>query len=67
MKAYEVTVQAVIRKTYRVEADDMQKAQEMAHEMFTVEPEGDEYYDQDIIDVCEASVDDDSRSNGPRV
>ena len=64
---YEVTVQAVIRKTYTVEADDVQKAQELAHEMFTVEPEGGEYYDQEIIDVCEASVDDDSRSNGPRI
>ena len=53
MKTYEVTVQAVIRKTYTVEADDMQKAQELAHEMFTVEPEGDEYYEQDIIDVSE--------------
>ena len=67
MNKYEVTVQAVIRKTYTVEADDMQKAQEMAHEMFTVEPEGDEYYDQGIIDVCEADVDDDRRSNGPRI
>jgi hypothetical protein len=67
MKTYEVTVQAIIRKTYTVEADDMQKAQEMAHEMFTVEPEDDECYEQDIVDVCEASVDDESRSNGPRV
>ena len=63
---YAVTVQAVIRKTYEVEADDMQKAQEMANEMFTVEPDGDEYYDQQAIDVEEMEVSDESRSNGPR-
>jgi hypothetical protein len=53
MKTYEVTVQAVIRKTYRVEADDMQKAQLQAYDMFTVEPDGDEYYDQKVIDISE--------------
>ena len=50
---YAVTIEAVIRKTYEVEADDMQKAQEMANEMFTVEPDGDEYYSQETIDVEE--------------
>lgn len=63
---YAVTIEAVIRKTYEVEADDMQKAQEMANEMFTVEPDGDEYYDQQAIDVEEMEVSDESRSNGPR-
>ena len=53
MTKYQVTVQAVIRKTYEVEAEDSQKAQEMANEMFTVEPEGDEYYNQETIDVEE--------------
>lgn len=50
---YQVTVEAVIRKTYEVEAEDSQKAQEMANEMFTVEPEGYECYDQQAIDVEE--------------
>jgi hypothetical protein len=53
MTKYQVTIEAVIRKTYEVEAEDMQKAQEMANEMFTVEPDGDEYYDQQAIDVEE--------------
>lgn len=63
---YQVTVEAVIRKTYEVEAEDEQKAQEMANEMFTVEPDGDEYYDQKAIDVEEMEVSDESRSYGPR-
>lgn len=53
MKEYRVTVEAVIRKTYMVEAEDSQAAQEKANEMFTVEPEGDEYYDQQAIEVEE--------------
>ena len=62
---YRVTVEAVIRKTYEVEAEDLQKAQELANEMFTVEPDGDEYYDQQAIDVEEMEVSDESRSYGP--
>lgn len=50
---YRVTVQAIIRKTYEVEADDQQAAQEMANAMFTVEPDDDEYYNQETIDVEE--------------
>lgn len=50
---YAITVQATIRKTYEIEADDSQKATEMAHEMFTVEPDGDEYYSQEAIDIDE--------------
>lgn len=50
---YQVTVQAVIRKTYAVEAADEYEAQNQANELFTVEPEGDEYYDQQVIDVEE--------------
>ena len=69
MKKFEVTVEAVIRKTYTVEAEDVQKAQEQAQEMFSVlnEPGVDEHYDQQVLEVCEADVDDESRSNGPRV
>ena len=46
MTRYQVTVEAVIRKTYEVEAVDESDAQNQANEMFTVEPEGDEYYGQ---------------------
>jgi hypothetical protein len=66
MKKYEVTVQAVIRKTYTVEADNEDMAQLAAYDMFTVTPDEDEYYDQKVIDVYQSSVDDESRSNGPR-
>lgn len=51
MTRYQVTVEAVIRKTYEVEAVDESDAQNQANEMFTVEPEGDEYYGQEVIDV----------------
>jgi len=67
MKTYEVTIEAVIRKTYTVEAEDIQKAQEQAQEQFSVlnEPGVDEHYSQDILEVCEAEVDYDSRSYEP--
>lgn len=66
MNTYRVTVEAVIRKTYTVQAEDSQKAQDMANQMFTVEPGDDEYYDQQAIDV-EEDTDDNTRSNGPRI
>lgn len=50
---YQVTVQAVIRKTYAVEAADEYEAQNQANELFTVEPDDDEYYSQETIDVEE--------------
>ena len=53
MKKYQVTVQAIIRKTYEVEAVDEREAQSEANELFTVEPDGDEYYNQETIDVEE--------------
>lgn len=48
---YAITVQATIRKTYEIEANDPDKAVEVAHEMFTVEPDGDEYYNQEAVDI----------------
>lgn len=62
---YQVTVQAIIRKTYEVEAADEYEAQNKANELFTVEPDGDEYYNQETIDVEEMEVSDESRSYGP--
>jgi hypothetical protein len=55
MRTFEVTIKAVIRKTYRVEAEDEQQAQQQAHEQFSVlnEPGIDEHYSQDVIDIAE--------------
>lgn len=57
MRTFEVTIEAVIRKTYRVEADDEQQAQEQAQEQFSVlnEPGVDEYYTQDVVEVNEGA------------
>jgi hypothetical protein len=56
MKTYEVTIKAVVRKTYKIEAEDDQKAQQQAHEQFSVlnEPGIDEHYSQEILEVCES-------------
>ena len=56
MKKYEVTIEAIVRKTYTVEAEDTQSAQEQAQEIFSVlnEPDVDEYYMQQVLEVCEA-------------
>lgn len=55
MTKYQVTVEAIIRKTYVIKAKSSEKAQEMAQDMFTVEPEHDydEYYDQQVVDIEE--------------
>lgn len=53
MPRYQVTVEAVIRKTIEVIAPDEYEAQNKAQELFTVEPEGDEYYSQDVLEVEE--------------
>jgi hypothetical protein len=56
MKMYEVTIEAVVRKTYMIEAEDDRQAQEQAQQQFSVlnEPGVDEYYTQNILEVCEA-------------
>ena len=56
MKKYEVTIEAVVRKTYTVEAEDAESAQEQANEIFSVlnESDVDEYYSQQVLEVCEA-------------
>jgi len=56
MKTYEVIIEAVVRKTYKIKAEDDQKAQELAQEQFSVLNElgVDEYYSQNILEVCEA-------------
>lgn len=52
MNQYNVTIRAVITKTLQVMAEDADKAQEIAHQEFTVECDGDEDYSQDVLD-CE--------------
>lgn len=56
MTKFLVTVEAVVRKTYEIEADDRDAAMQEANEQFTVlnEPEIDEYYRQECIDIEEA-------------
>jgi len=50
---YFVTIQAVIRKTIEVEAETRADAVESAHELFTVENDGPEYYNEETINVEE--------------
>lgn len=53
MKTYNVTIRAIITKTYEVEAEDAGTAELVAHEIFTVANESDiaENYNQETIDV----------------
>ena len=49
---YYVTIQATVRKTYEVEADSTQEAQEAGTELFSVlEDDTPEYYNQEVIDI----------------
>lgn len=51
MKMFNVTVRAVVTKTYSVMAEDADKAQELAHSIFSVlNDDTDECYTQDVID-----------------
>jgi hypothetical protein len=51
---YRVTVEAVVRKTFDIEAESSQEAQEEANEIFTVANDGgEEYYRQEAIDIEE--------------
>ena len=53
---YEVTIEAKITKTYRVEADDTEEAVHIAHTKFNVNDDGTpEVYEQDLLEICEDS------------
>lgn len=65
MKKYQVTIEAVIRKTIEVEATDTFEAQQQAQELFTVECDGDEHYAQDVLEVCEADEERESPEDRP--
>lgn len=54
LTTYDVTITATITKTYRVEAENADKAVEEANHYFSVIPDGtDEYYDQQTDSVRE--------------
>jgi hypothetical protein len=53
MKTYNVTIRAVVTKTYEVEAEDEGTAELVAHEIFVVQNEADidEDYSQETMNV----------------
>jgi len=56
MKTYEVTIRAVIVKTYTVEAPDENEALNIGHEVFSTETdEAPERYEQETVDVAEVT------------
>jgi hypothetical protein len=65
MKTYDVTIRAIITKTYIMEAESSDKAAEQANELFTPELDPCEYYEQETLSIEETSATDESRSNGP--
>ena len=52
---YEVTIRAVITKTYTIEADDNDEAAAAAYDIFSVQNEQDvpESYTQEVIDTVQ--------------
>lgn len=59
MKSYDVTIQAIVTKTYRVTAESADKAVEIGHETFSVlNDDAPETYDQDLVSVEESQGDD---------
>ena len=55
MKTYDVTIQATVRKTIRVEANNSDAAYVEAHEQFTTECDGDEHYFEETLSVDEVT------------
>ena len=56
MKTYDVTIQATVTKTLRVEAEDSNEATILAHEEFNVySGEGEEHYDEQTVEISEAT------------
>ncbi len=54
MREFDVTIQAVVTKTIRVEAEDESKAYELASELFSVtSDEHYEKYEQDALNIEE--------------
>lgn len=56
MKTYDVTIKAIVIKTYTVEAEDEDEASLIAHEDFTVESDDTpERYEQETLEILEVS------------
>jgi hypothetical protein len=56
MKTYDITIQAVITKTIRVEAEDSNEATIQAHWEFNVHSgEGEEHYDEQTLEIIEVT------------
>lgn len=54
MKTYDVTIQAVITKTFRIQADNPDDAYCEAHEMFNpYSEESEERYEQETLSIKE--------------
>ena len=54
MRTYDVTVECTIRQTLRVEAENQENAEAIAHENFAAgEPTDDEYYQQEVLECTE--------------
>ena len=51
MPRYSVTIEAVIVKTYDVEADDADAAMDEASELFNCDPETGDTYEQRVVQV----------------
>ena len=51
MPKYAVTIQAVVVKTYEVEAADQDEAEIEAQERFNVDPETGDSYEQETVDI----------------
>jgi hypothetical protein len=50
---YEVTIKAIVTKSYIVEADDIDEAIAIGHENFSVLNDGsDERYEQELLGIC---------------
>ena len=54
MKFFDITIRAMVTKTYRVNADDSDSAIEIATESFSVlADDADEHYTQEVLDIIE--------------
>lgn len=54
LTVYDVTITATITKTYRVEAENWDKAIEQANQVFSIGDDGiDELYSKHVESVCE--------------
>jgi hypothetical protein len=56
MKTYDVTIQATVTKTIRVEAVDSNEATIQAHEEFNIySGEAEEHYDEQTLEISEVT------------